>query len=298
MHIFLTGGTGFVGSNLLPQLLKQGHQVSALVRKGSESKLTTEHKHLNIIYGDIFESQTYFDALSHCDSIIHLIGIIREIPGQDITFEKLHVEATAKLVLAAREHNINRFIHMSALGADPNAPAKNHRTKAEAEQEVIQSGIDYTIFRPSIIAGPGDDFINYFADIIDTFHVIPIIGRGEYRLQPVMVDNIIEAFTKSLESEETIGNIYPMGGPEKISYKSLMQIIKACLNTWAFRVYIPKAVMSTAAILFQYFPFFPITKDQIAMLYEENVTDDKRIYDLLNITPLELRTYISSYLGA
>lgn len=298
MHVFLTGTTGFVGTNLARELVEQGHTVSALVRSGSEDKLPGFGNKITPVYGDILEPESYRHALAGCDAVIHLIGIRREFPQQDITYQKLHIKATQNIVNAAEQQGIQRYIHMSALGVSPDSASGYFRSKAEAERLVRNSSLEYTIFRPSIIFGPGDDFINYFADIMSTFHVIPIVGRGTYRMQPIFISDLCRIFTQSLDKKMTMGENFEVAGPDRYMYRDMMNVIKKILDTWAVAMYTPKLLMKGLAKLFQYYQFFPITEDQIVMLYAENITDDNRIFQILDFEPTGFGEGLQPYLGA
>ena len=296
MKVFLTGGTGYVGSHVLQALLDAGHEVVALVRPGSESDLPVAENTVDIVPGDALVKESYVHALEDCEAIIHLIGIIREFPQRGITFEKLHVDATRNILDAAREHGISRFIHMSALGAKSDSKSGYFKTKARAEAQVEESGMDYTIIRPSIIFGPDDDFINYFVGMMKSFHVIPIIGDGRYRMQPVYVNDVSQAFVRSLQTSASVGKTYEVAGPTQYIYKEMIKIVRSTINTWALIIHPPKTLMTLLAKMFQYFAFFPVTEAQIIMLYDENITDDDRWKDDLNIAPKNFEKTIAEYL--
>lgn len=296
MKVFLTGGTGYVGSRILQNLLSAGHEVSALVRPGSESKLPVDSQKVTVVHGDVLNKSSFLEALGRCDAVIHLIGIIRKFPGKGVTFEKFHIQATHNMIAAAKEHGIKRYIHMSALGARKDSPSGYFSTKARAEELVVSCRLDYTIFKPSIIYGENDDFINYFAGIMKTFHVIPIIGKGTYRMQPIAVQDIGDLFVQSLTTPASIGKIYAVAGPDRYEYKEMMQVVKRALGTWAIPVHTPRLLMSSLAKSFQRFRFFPVTTDQIIMLYDENITDDTRMYQDFSIEPTPFKEGIEAYL--
>lgn len=261
MKVFITGSTGFVGSHVIPELLSRQHEVTALIRPGSESRLPVPQHQVTVVHGDIADPDSFAPALRTCDAVIHLVGIIREVPRRGITFQKLHLDATRNILRAAEAGDISKYVHMSALGARHDSPSGYFSTKAKAEDLVRNSPLDSTIFRPSIILGPGDDFINYFANIIRRFHIIPIIGSGRYRMQPVHINNISQAFVTSLETDSTSGQTYEIGGPDRYEFREMMQIIKSVLETWAIPVYNPKTLMMGFAKLLQRFQFFPVTED-------------------------------------
>lgn len=296
MNVFLTGATGYVGGRILRELLSAGHKITALVRPESESKLPVDPEKITIVHGDALDKPSFTHALIECDAVIHLIGIIRAFPGRGMTFEKYHVQATQNLLEAAREYEVRRFIHMSALGAHPESPSGYFSSKAKAEELVRASGLEYTIFKPSIIFGKNDDFINYFAEIMKTFHVIPIIGKGDYRMQPIAVQDIARLFVQSLTTSVSRGKMYEVAGLDRYRYTEMMQIIKRTLNTWAIPVHTPKALMILFAKLFQGFQFFPVTNDQIIMLYDENITDETQFREDFDVELTSFESGIAAYL--
>lgn len=270
MKIFLSGGTGFVGRHVLGALLEKGHRVVVLVHKrGGSSETGVEQ-----VEGDITIPATFADALRGCEAAINLVGIIREFPARGVTFEKLHLEATRNIVDAAGKAGIKRFIQMSALGARPDAVSGYHRSKFLAEEYVRASGLDWTIFRPSIIFGPGDGFANKLAGFIRGLPVVPVIGDGAYRLQPIAAADVARCFEMALEMAETRGKTYELCGPDRFTYNELLDTIGGVLGKPNVRkLRNPLPVMMFIVPLLQRFPFFPITMDQIRMLLEENICD-------------------------
>ena len=192
--VLLTGATGFVGSHLLRHLQAAGHQVRCLARPGPKADVLKQTG-AEVAHGDILEPTTLPAALEGIEQLIHLVGIIIERGRQ--TFVRVHHEGTRNLVAAARQGGVKRIVHMSALGARPDAGATPYnRTKAAAEQAVIQGGIPYVILRPSIIFGPRDVFVTQMTGLIRPWFipVIHIAGSGRYPLQPVFIDNVCQAF--------------------------------------------------------------------------------------------------------
>jgi len=296
MKVFITGGTGYVGSRIVRDLLDAGHEVVALVRDGSKSKLPVDPDRIEIVRGDALIPESFSKAIEDCDAVIHLIAIIREFPRKGITFEKLNLETTRNVLNEAVKHDITRFVYMSALGAKHDSPSGYFTTKARSEDLVRDSGLEYSIFRPSIIHGPGDEFINYFAGIMRTFHVIPIIGAGTYRMQPIHLRNVSQAFVQSLTSEVAVNKTYEVAGPDRYQYRDMMQKIKEAAGAWAIPMYQPKSLMVMLAKVLQYFAFFPVTEAQIIMLYDENITDDERIWEDFDFKPIGFEEGLREYL--
>lgn len=296
MRVFLTGGTGYVGGHILEHLLEAGHEVTALVRPGSEEKLPVPREKITVTIGDARDQESFSSTLGDCDAVIHIIGIIREFPHRGITFEDFHVSATRNVLNAAREHGVKRYLHQSALGAKHDSPSGYFTTKARAEDLVRESGLDYTIFRPSITFGPDDEFINYFVGIMRTFHVIPLIGAARYRMQPVAIGDLCRVFVNALTAEESLGETYELAGPDRYEYKEMMKTVRRITGLWALPVHLPKPMMQIMAKLFQRFAFFPVTEAQITMLYDENITDDTRVWELFDIERTGFEEGIGEYL--
>src|SRR6266540_2861127 len=170
MKVFLIGGTGFIGGHLRNALLRSGHEIRLLThRKSGEAAEGVEQ-----VEGDVTRPQTFAGKVKGCDVTINLVGIIREFPARGMTFERLHVEATRNVLAAAREAGVKRHLQMSALGTRPAASSEYHRSKFRGEQLVRGSALDWTIFRPSIVFGPEDDFVNKLAGYIRSYPAVPV----------------------------------------------------------------------------------------------------------------------------
>lgn len=286
MRIFVTGGTGFVGREIVRQLHGVGHKVRCLVRDAERAKqllpLTVE-----LYPGDLTDPDSFKAGLKECQAVIHLVGIIVE-KGQ-ATFERIHLQGTADLLRAASGAGVRRFIQMSALGSRPDAKSRYHRTKYQAEQAVIQSGLDWTIFRPSVIFGPGDQFVNLIARIIKSAPVIPIIGPGESRIQPIGVRNVASCFALAVGDPSTYQKIYELGGPQHLTYNRIYQIIAGVLEKKKAALHIPIPLVKPGVLISELLlPNPPITREQLIMLQEDNICDST---DAVHDFSLELLSF-------
>lgn len=271
MKVFVTGGSGFVGAEVIRQLLAAGHTVRSLVHS---RKAVSNEAGLELWPGDATRPETLQGALAGCDAIIHLIGIIREFPDKQVTFQRLHVDATRNILAVAKEQGIRRYLHMSANGTRPDGVAEYHKTKWAAEELVRAAGLDSTIFRPSLIFGPGDAFVNMLAAIIRRTPIVPVIGDGEYRMTPVAVGNVATGFVRALTQPESIGEIYHCGGPQTFTYNQLLdEIARALGRSGITRIHQPVLMMRSLSALLEGMSFFPITSGQLTMLLEGNVCD-------------------------
>ncbi|QRG68540.1 complex I NDUFA9 subunit family protein [Brevibacillus choshinensis] len=300
MKVFLTGATGFVGKGILAKLCEEGHHTVCLVRPGSERKrqqTQAEKGEITYVNGDLFDQSSLLKAMNGCEAVIHLVGIIREQPGKGITFSRIHTEGTKNVVEAAKQAGIRRFVHMSALGARENATSAYHRTKFEAEKLVQASGIPFVIFRPSVIFGPGDEFVNMLADLVK-MPVTPVLGNGSYPLQPVARDTVADVFVQALSNPAAANQTYETGGPEPITYGQILDRIGTALGKRHVRkIHIPIALMKPVITAMEGFPFFPITHTQLTMLLEGNACQDgDQLYRIFDTQKIDFLQGISTYL--
>lgn len=291
MKVCITGGTGFVGREIIRQLLNAGHQVRALQRAVIKSK---QIANVEYVIGDTTSAESLSGCLSDCEAVIHLVGIIREFPGKKITFERLHTESTRNIVNAAEQQGVKRFLHMSANGTRPEATTAYHKTKWAAEQQVRASQLDWTIFRPSLIYGAEDQFVNMLADLIRKLPVVPVIGDGQYQLQPVSVTDVAAGFIRALETSETFGQTFCCCGPQAYSYDEIIDMITAALGkTRRCKLHHPLLLMRPIINIMQGLPQFPITGDQLQMLLDGNCCPDNNWHKELDIELTPFTTGIS-----
>jgi uncharacterized protein YbjT (DUF2867 family) len=290
MKVFVTGSTGFVGNHVLNELLEKGHQVKALVRPGSEYKLKRPDE-LESTPGTVEEPADLIQGMQGCDAIIHLVGIIRAFPSRGITFEKLHTEATANVVAAAKETGVSRLLHMSALGAREDGPTPYLSTKYAAEELVRESGLDFTVFRPSLIFGRGGEAIKMFSDMVAKI-VVPIIGDGKYRFQPVSASTVAQGFEKALGLEEAHGKTLDVGGPDNVTFDEIMDTLAGVKGKTIVKMHLPVFPLRMVSSALQHAPGYPLTTDQITMLLEGSTCDEKPFYELLGLEPISLEQTI------
>jgi NADH dehydrogenase len=284
-RIFVTGATGFVGHAVVRALLTHGFLVRCLVRPGSEA-LLKGFESIDRVPGDVLEPDGLSPSVEGCAAVIHLVGIIREQRASGVTFDRLHTQATANMLGVAREAGVKRYIQMSAVGTRSGAVSRYHRTKWQAEEVVRASALDWTIIRPSLIFGPGDEFISVLARMIRRLPAVPVLGDGQYQLQPVGVEQVAEGFARALRLPLTVGQTYEVGGPEAYRFVDLLDKIGSALGLPRVRkIHVPLGLIKTMTRSFGWLPFFPVTMDQLIMLEEGNVTDPSRFYADFGITP-------------
>jgi uncharacterized protein YbjT (DUF2867 family) len=296
MRVFIAGGTGFVGQELIRQLIAAQHQVVALVRPGSETKLSQVER-VTIHPGDATQPDSLQDCLHECDAAINLIGIIRELPRRGITFEQLHHQATVNLVKAAKTQGVRQFLQMSANGTRPNAVTKYHQTKWAGEEAVRKSGLDWTIFRPSLIFGRHDQFVNMLAGLIKKLPLVPVLGDGRYKMTPVAVENVASGFVRALGQPAQAGQLYHCGGPQDLSYNEILDLIGRALGKQQIaKLHHPIFLMKPVIAFMESIPQFPITRDQLTMLLEGNSCDPTPWAGAFEIELISFYAGICSYL--
>lgn len=228
MKVLVTGGTGFVGTHVVNALLRRGHAVAALSRR-PEATRNRYNRPVETVAGDVLDPASLARAFAGREAAVHLVGIIHEQGEQ--TFDRMHREAVENVLAAARGAGVRRLLHMSAMGASEDSPAVYGRTKAAGEKAVRVSGLDWTVFRPSIIFGPGDGFVSLLAGLVRVNPVfIPVIGKGTTRFAPVSVYDVARVFGESLEKPETAGKAFEVGGPEIFTLDEIYREIAAAVG--------------------------------------------------------------------
>jgi len=296
-RVFVTGATGFVGRHVIHALRAEGYTVRCLVRRGSERDLQGLGA-IERVEGDVLVRRGLDEDMAGCEAVIHLVGIIREHPAAGVTFERLHVEATRNVLEAAVAAGVRRYLHMSALGSRPSARARYHQTKWAAEEAVRASGLPWTIFRPSIIYGRGDGFVSMLAGMIGRLPVVPVIGSGRQRLQPVAVEHVAEGFTRSLALPATEKQVYDVAGPDVVSMLTLLDTIAEVTGRRRIRkLHAPLGLVRPLTRLLHPFPGYPVAPDQLLMLEEDNVGDSWNFHSTFGLTPQPLKIGLTRMLG-
>jgi len=279
MKVLVSGGTGFVGRAVVRQLHAAEHEICLVVRDplSPHARRLVKDYGVRSLQGNLHQPGSLRSACEGQEAIIHLAGIISEIRAN--TFESVHVQGTRHLVESARDAKIKKWVHMSALGARPNARSRYHQTKWAGEELVRAAGLDYTVFRPSIIYGSGDAFVNLFASLARFSPFIPLIGGGHCKLQPIAVDLAAHCFVRALEETKAIGKYFDLCGPEPLSLRELVDSILEVTRSKRIRLTIPmKLARVQACICELVFPAIfnraaPLNRDQLLMLQEDNVGD-------------------------
>lgn len=299
-RVLVTGATGFVGSAVIDELVNRQYRVKALAHHRSMSQPGVE-----VLKGSLFDAQLLDRAMADCDAVIHLVGIIMEKPSKGVTFERIHFEGTQSVVDAANRAGIKRYVHMSALGTRADAVSTYHKTKFKAEEYVRDSGLDWTIIRPSLIHGPKGEFMQMEAKwarmTAPPFLFMPYFGAGLLglggagMLQPVYVKDVAKAFVDSLENAKTIGEIVMLGGTEQVTWPQMHKIVSTAVvghPRRALAMPVWKAKMLAAIGIGRLAGF---NRDQVIMSQEDNTCDITKFVDLYGWTPAGFESSLKEY---
>jgi len=277
MKVFITGGTGFVGREIVRKVCARGMSVRLLARSpGSASKLASLNKCVETISGDIFSRAALDEGIRGCDAVIHLVGILKEIGVQ--TYERVHFEGACNVIDAAVRAGAGHFILMSAENTRADAPSRYHKTKFQAEERLKESGLRYTIIRPSVMFGPDDRNFNELAGVIRAAPVLPVIGDGRYIWQPVWVEDVAELFAATLMNERAFGKTYEMRGPERFTFDEILDTLMRVMNIRRPKAHLPAGLMRPLVSLMGLAPSIaPITPELMKMLVDKTESPPENV---------------------
>jgi uncharacterized protein YbjT (DUF2867 family) len=292
--IFIAGASGFVGGHLVDFLLSKGHKVKCLAR--SKKTITSlAEKGAEVVPGDITHAETLRGVLRPEDIVIHLVGIIEE--KGDATFQSIHVEGTKNLVAEAAKAGVRHFFYQSALGADKNSWSGYLKTKAEAEEMVMQSGIPWTIFRPSLIVGPWDGFTRKIMDMLKFSPVIPLPGEGKAKFQPIYIEDWLTCINRVIDEPATFCGTFDIGGPEQLAYRQIVEELSRAAGYRKPTFSIPMGFMKlSASILERFLPSPLVTTDQLRLLEQDNICDIDSVSRNFGFFPIKLADALKEFI--
>jgi len=298
-NVCLIGGTGFVGRSIAGLLIRQGHAVRIPTRNRQRNRRLLVLPGVDVRQANIFDENALRQLLHGCDAAINLVGILNEKAHDGSGFKLVHVDLTEKLIRACQDTGVRRFIQMSALKANADrGPSHYLRTKGQAEQTIKNlSGeeIDYTIFRPSVIFGEEDSFINRFASLLRVSPLLPL-AQLEARFAPVFVEDVALAFAKALTDSDTYEQTYELCGPDIYSLAEILQFIKTELGLKRAIIPLPVALGRVQAWIADYLiPGKPFSLDNLRSLSLANVCSEDGL-SKLGIEPRSMQTIARAYI--
>jgi len=275
--VTIFGGSGFIGRHVVRALAERGYRIRVAVRRpdlAGHLQPLGRVGQIHAVQANLRHADSVEAAARDSDVVINLVGILFERGPQ--RFDVIQAEGAAAVARAAAAIGA-KLIHGSAIGASASSPSLYAQTKAAGEAAVLAAVPSATILRPSIVFGPEDDFFNRFAAMARLSPVLPLVGGGRTRFQPVFVGDVAQAHLAAVEGRTKPGMIYELGGPEVKTFKELMQIMLATIERRRLLVPIPFWLAKLQATVLQFLPKPPLTPDQVELLKCDNVRKVRRV---------------------
>ena len=300
--ITVFGGSGFVGSQVVQDLARRGWRIRVAVRRPDRAYKLQTSGHVGQIQAvrcDATDPAQVEAALAGADAAINLIGVLYEAGSR--SFQALHVDAARNIAVACAAGRVERLVHVSALGANPESESKYACTKAAGEMAVREFKPDAVIIRPSIVFGAGDSFLNRFAAMASMSPALPLIGGGKTRFQPVYVGDVAEAIARAVERSDAAGRTFELGGPEVMTFEDVLRLILRETRRRGGLIPLPffaaRALGSVAQLTALVGIAPALTRDQVVLLEADNVVaDGAEGLAALGIEPTGVEAIAPSYL--
>jgi uncharacterized protein YbjT (DUF2867 family) len=299
LSIVVLGGTGFLGTRLVARLIKDGHQVTVLSR---DREL---HKHLLVLPGltlencDVYQEAQLSERLRGSDVVINLVGILNERWFGGAGFRRAHTELTQHVLNAARSAGVKRLLQVSALKAAADAPSYYLRSKGEAEKLIRDrnTALDWTIFQPSVMFGPGDSFLNRFAGLLGAIPLVFPLARPNARLQPVAVDDVVNAMRVCLHGGASSRQTYELGGPRVYTLREIVGLVAKLTGRRRWIMGLPNVLGRMQAFFLNFVPGRPFSSDNYKSLKVDSVCSEDG-FSRLGIKPQSMAASARLFLGA
>ena len=297
-RIAVIGGSGFIGRYVVKRLAQRGAVITVASRHASEALFLTpmgDVGQIALIDADLGDDQALSRALAGAEAVVSAVGILYERGRQ--RFEMVHHQGPARLARLAAAAGARHFVHISAIGADATSPAAYGRSKAAGELAVRAAFPTATILRPSLVFGPEDQFFNRFAAMSRLSPVLPLIGGGNTRFQPVYVGDVADAVVAALDRPEAAGKTYELGGPKTYTFRELMTLMLAEIGRKRCLMSLPFGLASLKATFLEWLPNPPLTRDQVKLLQRDTVVaPGSPGFAELGLTPTSLELVLPTYL--
>ena len=293
-NITILGGAGFVGSSLVTKLDQAGYQVKVLTRRREASKHLILLPNVQVVECNVMDNHPLKEALQGSDAVINLIGILHESGNN--SFETMHHQLARRVAQMCEELGISRLLHMSALQANGHAPSQYLLSKAAGEDAMneFSKKLNITIFRPSVIFGRGDRFLNLFATLIKVLPVI-FLAKPEAKFQPIWVDDVAQCFVNALNKTATYGKSYNLGGPTIYSLRELMQKVMQVLGKERPIIGLNDRLSMAQAFMMELLPIKLMSRDNVRSMQIDSVSNQP-IAAELDVIPTALEVIVPEYL--
>ncbi len=296
--ICLLGGTGFVGKRLAARLSEAGHDVVILTLHRERQRDLLVLPTVRLVQGDVHDPEFLRKQFEDRDTVINLVGILNEKGRDGRGFARVHTELPEKIVKACRQTRATRLLHMSALHASPAAPSHYLRTKSLGEDAVHRAespDFHVTSFRPSVIFGPGDGFLNRFASLLRLTPGVFPLACPQARFQPVYVEDVVRAFVESLDNHKTFGQRYDLCGPKVYTLRAIVEYVARLIGRRVYVIGLNDALSYLQAATLEFVPGKPFSLDNYRSLKVDSVCD-KGFPEVFGVTPTSLEEIAPGYL--
>ncbi len=292
--VCVLGGSGFVGSSIVTQLDAAGHLVKVLTRRIDTAKHLALLPNVQIAVCDVHDDHSLHQALQGADVVINLLGILQQ--SRHLSFNAIHHALPARLAKICVDLNISRLIHMSSLRAAKDAPSQYLRSKAagEAALAAFHNQLKITIFKPSVIFGRGDKFINLFASLIKTLPVV-ILAKPHAKFQPIWVEDVARCFVQSVVHTSTFGQTYELVGPTVYLLKDLIKLVMTTLQIKRPIIGLNDSLSYAQAFIMELMPVKLMSRDNVRSMALDSVSEES-FSDIFNVTPAALEAIMPQYL--
>jgi len=297
MNVLVVGGNGFVGSHLCAELVDRGHDVMVLARNPQNGDLPSD---VNTYAGDVTDYGSIEGAFDGQDAAINLVALspLFKPDGGDEMHDRIHRGGTEHCLEAADEHDVDRFVQLSALGADSNGSTHYLRAKGRAEELVRESDRDWVIFRPSVVFGEGGEFVGFTKKLKSWFApglpVYPLPGGGtSTRFQPVWVGDLVPMIADALEDDDHVGETYEVGGPDVLTLREITNMVYESEGKSVTIVSLPMG-MAKLGLTAMGSVGLPMGKDQYRSLQFDNTvgSNDVAVFGVSESTLTTFRSYL------
>jgi NADH dehydrogenase len=294
--IVVFGGSGFIGRHVVAKLAKTGARIRVAVRHPNLASRVFpmgDPGQIAAVRCDVTDEAQVAAAVAGADVVVNLVGILAEWGAR--SFDAVQAEGAGIVARAAHAAGATSFVHVSAIGADPQSESGYARTKAEGEAQVLEQFPDALILRPSIVFGPEDGFFNRFGSMATWSPVLPVFGGGETKMQPVFVGDVAEALTRGLARGER--GVFELGGARAYTFRELMDYVRHVTGLRPFLLPLPWWLGSVMGAILEWLPGQMLTRDQVALLRRDNVVSPgARGLKELGIAPVPVEAVVPSYL--
>jgi NADH dehydrogenase len=289
--ILVAGGTGFLGRAIVSALRREGHEVRVLTRGSKKGNPFSRDRGVTLAQGDVRDAATLADLMTGVEALVIAVqfpGHPVEVKRKGLTYDEFDRKGTENLVAAAKKAGVPRLVYLSGAGVGQGRTEEWFVAKDRAEAAVRDSGIAYTIVRPSWVYGPGDRSLNRFALLARMLPVVPLPGSGKARVRPVHVDDVAEAVALSLKLPGAEGQVVEIGGPQLLSFRQIVRIMLGVMGKRRAILPTPAPLVKLGALVLYRLPGRPLSPRAVDFVNQDGDTDNRALTEVLGLNPRAL----------